>query len=255
NGQSVSALDGKTARDCGAAPVNRLVDVGRGEDLAVENDGEGLVDVLARQPGKALSALRIERDRDDRLVGLRIEGLLRVGQRVAADTAEAAHGNRSALARAALGKRDDFASRRRNALRDVRRQRALIDQLEFELSGLAEQILKLLRILEAGHLHDDAVRALADDCRLARSERVDALAHDFGRAFHRVRDREVEAGTGLADDEAAAVDDLDGPVTLPGQPGAGGQRLEDVARSVDLAGIFEQEREAVARGGDVTNAN
>src|SRR5690606_29243409 len=62
NGQSVSALDGKTARDCGAAPVNRLVDIGRGEDLAVENDGEGLVDVLARQPGKALSALRIERD-------------------------------------------------------------------------------------------------------------------------------------------------------------------------------------------------
>src|SRR5690606_11980723 len=108
---------------------------------------------------------------------------------------------------------------------------------------------------EAGHLHDDAVRALADDRRLARPERVDALAHHFGRAFHRVRGREVEAGTGPADDEAAAGDDLAGPVTLPGPPGAGGQRPGDAAPRVDVAGSFEQEREAVARGGDVTNAN
>ena len=44
------------------------------------------------------------------------------------------------------------------------------------LRGLAENVLQALRILQAGHLHEDAVGALALDDRLGRAELVDAAA-------------------------------------------------------------------------------
>jgi hypothetical protein len=86
---------------------------------------------------------------DDRLVGLRVEGLLRVGQRIAADAAEP----RTAIwcrVVAAAGAGHDLAARRGDALGDVRLQRGLVDQLELELGGLAEQVLERLRVLEPG---------------------------------------------------------------------------------------------------------
>ena len=50
-----------------------------------------------------------------------------------------------------------------------------------KLGGLAEQFLQPLRILQAGHLDQDAVGALALDRRLDGAELVDAPLDDFHR--------------------------------------------------------------------------
>ena len=55
------------------------------------------------------------------------------------------------------------------------------DETEFQLRGRAQQILEALRILQARHLHQHAVGALALDVRLGRAERVDAPAQHFDR--------------------------------------------------------------------------
>ena len=55
------------------------------------------------------------------------------------------------------------------------------EHAEFELRGPAEDILQTLRVLQARHLDEDAVGALALDVGLGRAERVDAPAQDLDR--------------------------------------------------------------------------
>ena len=57
----------------------------------------------------------------------------------------------------------------------------LVDHLEGQLGGLAENVLQPLRILQARHLDQDAVGALALDDRLGGAEFVDAPADHFDR--------------------------------------------------------------------------
>src|SRR5690606_18106816 len=153
------------------------------------------------------------------------------------------------------GIRKNLAARRRYALREVGRERALVDQLELELGGLPEQVLERLRILEARDLDDDPVVALADDRRLARAERVDTLAHDVSGALHRLCDRELEPGLGLRNHDAGVVDHRDCPVALPREAGAGGERFEDATRRIDLSRVLDQERQSITRSGNIANAN
>ena len=137
----------------------------------------------------------------------------------------------------------------------IARRRAFIDELEFELGGLAQQALERLRIVEAGNLHDDAVLALADDRRLARAQGVDTLAHDFNGRVHGIGDRLIETFTGRRQHETAAVLDADVPVALAGEASAGRQRQDLVARGIDLRGVLEHERETAVGTGNVADAD
>src|SRR5690606_11023775 len=126
-------------------------------------------------------------------------------------------------------------------------------QLEFKLRGLAQQVLERLRVLEAGHIDDDAIVALADDRRLARAERVDPLADDFRGAVHRAVERGIEARARLGEDEAAAIDHLEIP--FAGDAGAVYQRQQNLARAIDIGGVFKQERQAAAGRRHFADAN
>src|SRR3546814_16853381 len=87
----------------------------------------------------------------------------------------------------------DLVADRGVALDEFGRVGVHVDHLEFELGGLAEQILQRLRILQARHLDDDPVAALLDDRRLLGAVFVATAAHDLGRDGHRGLDRLCEA--------------------------------------------------------------
>ena len=65
--------------------------------------------------------------------------------------------------------------------------RAVVDHLELELRGAADQVLDALEVvgLEAGQLDDD-VGALADDGRLGDGQLVDAVADGLDALAHGV---------------------------------------------------------------------
>ena len=153
----------------------------RGDHLVVEHDGERPADILRRRLAEALRAADVEAEIDDRLVGALVEGRLRVGEIAALDDDAAL--DRHALAVRVLA---TAAGRRR-----PRPARASMPELE--LGGPAEDILQALRVLQAGHLDEDAVGALALDVRLGRAERVDAPAQHLDRLVDRPADPLVDA--------------------------------------------------------------
>ena len=69
------------------------------------------------------------------------------------------------------------------------RRHRLIDHAEIELRGLAEDFLQPRRILQAGHLDEDAVDALALDGRLDQAKLVDAALDDLDRLIDGLADR------------------------------------------------------------------
>ena len=70
-------LHRKAAGDLCIAAKDRLIDIRSGEDLVVEDDGEGLADILLRRSAEATRARGVELDLDVRLAGLRVEALAR----------------------------------------------------------------------------------------------------------------------------------------------------------------------------------
>jgi hypothetical protein len=74
----------------------------------------------------------------------------------------------------------------------------LAEHAELELGGLAEQLLEARRVLQARHLHEDAVGALLLDRGFGGAERVDAAADDLDRladgAAHPVVDARIREG-------------------------------------------------------------
>jgi hypothetical protein len=157
DGELACFLHRVVAGDGSLAAQDRLPDLGRGEHDIVEDDRERLVDVLAGDSGKGLGAGVVEVDADRRLVVF-VEALAGIDQLVAVDDGAALDCNGAA----ALD-RQHLAADRGAALRDLRGIGVEIDQLEFEPRGLADQLLQPFRILDARHLHQDAVRSLADD--------------------------------------------------------------------------------------------
>src|SRR5262249_20102098 len=85
---------------------------------------------------------------------------------------------------------------RRTAIDRLLHRHRVVDHLEGQLGGLAEYVLQPLRVLQAGHLYDDAVVALTLDHRLGGAELVDALADDLDRLSHRRVDTIIQTFVG-----------------------------------------------------------
>ena len=170
-----------------------------GYDLAIENDRERFADVLGRDLPELLSAAKIEAEVDDRFARALIETGLGIGQVLALYHDALFDG---------LGAGPAILVERQ--LLDLGRVRARIaDQAELELGGRAEKVLEMLRILQAGHLDQDTVVALALDRRLLGARGVDTAAKHLDRL-------------------------VDGAVHLVGDPGFGELHLhEAVIRGVD----------------------
>ena len=62
----------------------------------------------------------------------------------------------------------------------------VVDQLELEHAGLADQLLGALGVLDTGKLHQNLVVALLGDRGLANSELVDSIADGLERLLHRI---------------------------------------------------------------------
>ena len=98
--------------------------------------------------------------------------------------------------------------------------------------------------------------ALADDRRLARAERVDALAHDFGRGVHRLADRLVDPGLGRASGRSGCRR----PPRCPSRAGRSARRRWSAAASTSRAastwpGSSSMKLSARRRGRDVADAD
>ena len=171
---------------------------------------------------------------------------------------------------------------RRQGLDVAGRRAGVGDEPELELRRRAEDLLQPPRVLQARHLDEDAVRALALDVGLGRAQRVDApaqhldglvdgLAHALVDAG--LRDREHDQPFGL-------LGDLDGalPAALPKQAAHGRRELvqlgnqllafggvghanADAARlDVDAAGqrdllLAQDAAHVVAQGVDLASAS
>ena len=183
HGKVVRLRHGEVAADLTGAAEDRLANDRRRNHFAVEHDGEGQADILLRRPGEALGAGGVEAEGHDRLAGALIEARLRVDQVLAAHQ------------HLLLNHVRDWAgcpwsrpARRRAGTCLVSATCCAlargIDQLEFELAGLADELLQPLDVADAGNLHEHAVAALALDARLGGAEGVDAAADGLDRGLN-----------------------------------------------------------------------
>ena len=183
----VGRCGGETAADLTAPAGDRLADHRRADHLAVQHDGEAVVDVGPRDVGEAPRADGVEGEVDHPLAGLRIGAGARIGQVAAIDVDPPAH--RDLLVRVVLHRQEVHARRRRRSGVRVGR---LVDQLERHVRGLAEQLLDPVGIADAGQLHDDAAVALLGDLRIDHAGLVDAAADDLDRLLHRAAGPRVQ---------------------------------------------------------------
>ncbi len=123
---------------------------------------------------------------------------------------------------------ENFRFRRRAALQRLVDRNGLVDHPEGKLRGLAEDILEPLRVLQAGHLDEDAVDALALDQRLDGADLVDAPLDDLDRLLDRLPHALDDAGIGeLELNQTAGFGDVD--VALAGGAEQAAQRLRQFA--------------------------
>ena len=188
-------LDGEAAADLARAAGDRLADDRRRQHLAVEHDGEGPADIGLGDLGELAGADAVEAERDERLARALVEAGACIGQMFAVERDAVL----DRILLAALGVRQPgHADRKRFARRRVGQQ------VERHLGGGAEQLAQPRRVLQAGQLHEHAVRADALDGRLGDADLVDALAHDLEALRKRGVKPVVEAGFGQRDlDEVA----------------------------------------------------
>lgn len=189
------ARDARTAR-------HRRVDLRRGDDLVVEDDGHPALRVARRvaggltcQPGPALAVLEVDGDVPAG-AALRIEA-----GRGALDVLAAEGGPAEVQQLARLV--GQHALSRRELLVAFRARP--LDRVHGELRGTAEHVGGLPRVLHAGQLDDDPVVTGADEARFGDAERVDPAAQHLqgavgglGVGLQRL------GGTGLQHDLGAA---------------------------------------------------
>ena len=210
----VRALHGEAAGNLAGTAEDRLADHRGGDHLVVEHDGERSADVLLRHLGKTPRAVVVETESDDRLAIALIEARLRVGEILARHQ----HPLLDQVRRLSFGLRagQNFGFRRHPAalLRLVGRHR-LVDHAERQLGGLAEQFLEPRGILQARHLNQHAVDALALDRRLDGAKLVDAALDDLDRLLDRLADAldQRRLGGRKPDQAAAGIDDVDGALS------------------------------------------
>ena len=194
HGEVVGALDGEIAADLAGAAEDRLVDARRGDHLAVKQNGKGQPDILLRDLAEALGAGGVEAEGHDRLVGVAVERGLRIDQILPGQEHLVLQhvGNRRFL----FVVSEHIACRHALAGRRLAGVDRWIDHLEFELTCLADEILQALDILDAGHLHENAVAAFALDDRLGGAELVDAPSDGLDRGLDRGAHALIEADIG-----------------------------------------------------------
>ena len=107
----------------------------------------------------------VEAEIHDRLAGLLVEALAGVGQAVARHHHPALHHDLAAAGAFLSLVQHAAGFRRRSARRVALGSACLVHQLEGHLGGLAQHGLELGGILQARHLHQDAVLARARDGR------------------------------------------------------------------------------------------
>jgi hypothetical protein len=251
DGEFVRGLRGELAGNLAGPAENGFADHGSRDHPVVEHDGEGPADVFLRHGGEAASALHVEAERHDRLVGALIEGGLAVDEIVARHH----HAPLDEVACALLLAVEEFGVRRRAAGGGLLDRDRLIDEAEGHARGLAEKPLQLLGVLQARHLHENAVAALARDRGFGGAELVDAAAHDLDRLVDRGAHALVEARLGQrqAQEAGLGLGDLgfaDGRAEREG----GAQRLfhlaQALARDRHLALLANAQHHRVALDGE-----
>jgi hypothetical protein len=208
----VGALDGEAAIDHGAAAEDRLVDVRRRDDDAVDDDRERLAGILLRHLGEAFGARAVQLERNARLAGLLVIALLGVDQHVAGDH----HLALTAILPPPLMRQDHIAGRRDRRAAPQSRRRWQSTRRNSSFAVLPTSALSAVGILQAGDLHDDTVGAFADHGRLDGAERVDARIDHLARVVHRGFDGLVDARLGRRQHERRRIDHGHVPLALAG---------------------------------------
>ena len=168
------------------------------DDLAVEHDGKGIADVVGSIIAELARPGGVETETDRRppvLVerGLGVDQLLTRHDRRLFQHVEFALGierGQQLFARARHGPVVAGATH---------------DGLERQLGGGADDLFQLGGRSDAGHLDQDAVRALALDGRLTGADLVDAAADDFERLANRAVIRRQTLGLGQPDGQQIAL--------------------------------------------------
>lgn len=177
----------------------------------VEHDRQRLIDVLLRHLSEAARADQIEAEAHDRLVLL--EGRLGVDEVLAGHFDPVAHNIFGGLAGLGVIGGHQRRVRRQHAALGVRDRCVHVEQVEGQSRRLAEQAFDAVRIALARHLHQDAVRALALDGRLARANLIDAPADDLERLVDGLADPLLPGSVGHLHRDPAVVGDVD--IDLP----------------------------------------
>ncbi len=237
--QILGALRREGAGDLTRAAGDRLADIGCRQHLVVEHDGEGLADILRRHVGEAARAGRIELEDDDRLVV--VEGEIRGIELAAIDHHPLAHQVEGLLPGPRLaglvGHRQQVVARRHVALHRFAEVARRVHQAEGQLRRLADHRFRMLRIVDAGKLHQDPVGAFARDGGLAGAELVDAAADDADRLLDRLALPRRERLRRVADRHQ--------PVRLRRGDEVGIDRLERRLGLVEIAGIAQRQHDMV----------
>src|SRR5262249_47305788 len=166
---------------------------------------------------------RVEFERDDRLAGALIEAGLGVGKLLAGYDHPFFEQIRLPVFR--LRSIDDFRLRRRSTLQGLLGRHGPVDQAERQLRSLAENVEQLLRIAEAGHLHQDTIVALALDRWFDQSQLVYALADDLDRLLHHLADALDDRRLGDGEPHQPAADVFHVKRTLAGGAEKPAERL------------------------------
>jgi len=164
--------------DLPAAAGDRLADGGGGLHVVVEHDGQVAAHVGARDLAEQLGAARVEHEVDRHALGGGPGADARVGEDVAGHERAPLDEVRPPAPGVSLPVEHLHARSGvlgRPGLRPGRHE------LELEERRLADQLLGALRILDAGQLDDDLVRALRLHRRFGDAELVDAVADDLER--------------------------------------------------------------------------
>ena len=227
DGEIVRLLHGEIAGNLPGPAKDRFADDRRRDHLVVENDGERLADILLRGFGKFTRTTRVESEADDRLAIALVEAGLGVGEIGAGD--QYALLDQIFLPALAV---ENFRVRRRMGRDRLLRGHRLIDHAKIKLRGLAENFLQPRRVLQAGHLDENAVSALALNGRLDQPEFIDAALDDLDRLIDRLADalgqRRVR---GRQRNQAAVLGDID--AALPGGADYARQWLRQLAQLAD----------------------
>ena len=168
------------AADLAVAVGDRLADDRCRDDLAVEDDGEELADVLAGVVAEELGAVRLELEADDALARRRIDA----GRHAAGVDLLAAEERRQRRVDGLPGTGHGPAARGRPRPVDVGRQRH-----EVQPPGGPDELTDLLLLGGARQVDDDAIGAHRLDDRLGHAGRVDAVLDDRADRLHRLLGR------------------------------------------------------------------